>query len=245
MPYIDDITQKATLLDTIVSNNENENSMLYHTFYAYTEVMGYPALLRLRVEELYYYGDKGSGVLRRDYILQNIEEKSLSESNRLSRPNQSEKNFSINSISDLFNLVKQYDSEFKPNPVNEALIENGKQKVFYHGAKKNGGFTEFRSWQYFTDNKTYAERYAERGNENSLYEVFLTANKIFDTRDEEAKSIFEKIRQEYGLGELQDTGLPDWTDGYDLSDYLDEHPELGYDAIILDEGGDLVDGKPV
>lgn len=156
------------------------------------------------------------------------------------------------SVSDLYGFVKQYDKEFTSAPeVNPLFLnedgtpEDGTPKVFYHGAKKNGGFTEFRSWQYFTDNKGYAERYAERENENSLYEVYLTANKIFDTRDAEAKSIFENIRQEYGLGELQDTGLPDWTDGYDISDYLEEHPELGYDAIILDEGGDLVNGKPV
>ena len=61
----------------------------------------------------------------------------------------------------------------------------------------------------------------------------------------EARKIFESIRSEYGLGELQNTGLPDWTDGYDITDYLDQHPELGYDAILLDEGGDLINGQPV
>ena len=37
------------------------------------------------------------------------------------------------SISDLFNFVNQYDSEFKPKPVNEILINNddGKSKLFY------------------------------------------------------------------------------------------------------------------
>ena len=60
--------------------------------------------------------------------------------------------------------------------------------------------------------------------------------------------MFDEIRQEYGMGEIQDTGLPDWTDGYtdgyDIADYIDENG-LNYDAIILDEGGDLVDGKPI
>ncbi len=42
---------------------------------------------------------------------------------------------------------------------------------------------------------------------NSNYAVYLRADKAFDTRDAEAKQIFENIRQEYGLGELQDTGL--------------------------------------
>lgn len=70
-------------------------------------------------------------ILRRDYILQNIEEKSLSESNRLSRPNQSEKNFPISSVSGLFEFVKQKDKSFNPKPVNKALLnDDGTQFVF-------------------------------------------------------------------------------------------------------------------
>lgn len=122
--------------------------------------------------------------------------------------------------------------------------EDGTPKVYYHGAKKGGGFTVFRDWQYFTDKKKYAERYAKY-NPNALYEVYLTADKVFNTRNADARKIFQSIRDEYGLSELQDTGLPDWTDGYDITEYLSEHPELGYDAVILDEGGDLVDGEPV
>ncbi len=38
------------------------------------------------------------------------------------------------SISDLFALVKQYDAEFSPKPVNPAFLnEDGTAKVFYHG----------------------------------------------------------------------------------------------------------------
>ena len=127
----------------------------------------------------------------------------------------------------------------------ELLNADGTPKVFYHGAKKNGGFTVFKDWQYFTDKKSYAERYAERGNDKALYEVFIKADKIFDTRNADAKKIFEQIRQEYGLSQLTENGLPDWTDGYDITDYLTEHPEFGYDAVLLNEGGDLVNGEPV
>lgn len=130
---------------------------------------------------------------------------------------------------------------FKNSPFKN---EDGTPKVYYHGAKKGGGFTVFRDWQYFTDKKQYAERYAKY-NPNALYEVYLTADKVFDTRNADARKIFQSIRDEYGLSELQDTGLPDWTDGYDITEYLSEHPELNYDAVILDEGGDLVDGEPV
>ena len=52
------------------------------------------------------------------------------------------------------------------------------------------------------------------------------------------------MRSEYGLSEVQESGLPDWTDGYDIAEFIDENG-LDYDSIILDEGGDLVDGKPV
>ena len=128
--------------------------------------------------------------------------------------------------------------------VDQAAEQQGYKTLFYHGSKKGGGFTEFKDWQYFTPKKEYAERYAQRGNPESLYSVFVKMEHPFDTRNAEARRIFQEARDELGLGEIQDTGLPDWTDGYDLADYIDENG-LNYDAIVLDEGGDLVNGKPV
>ncbi len=128
--------------------------------------------------------------------------------------------------------------------VSAAAKANGYTDKLYHGAKKGGGFKVFRDWSYFTPNKEYATRYMERGNEKSLYETFVKMEKPFDTRNAAERRIFESIRQEYGLSAIQDSGLPDWTDGYDISDYIDENG-LDYDGIILDEGGDMVDGKPV
>ena len=128
--------------------------------------------------------------------------------------------------------------------VDQAAEQQGYKTLFYHGSKKGGGFTEFKDWQYFTPKKEYAERYAQRGNPDSLYSVFVKMENPFDTRNAKARRIFQEARDELGLGEIQDTGLPDWTDGYDLADYIDENG-LNYDAIVLDEGGDLVNGKPV
>lgn len=128
--------------------------------------------------------------------------------------------------------------------VDQAAAEQGYKTLFYHGSKKGGGFTEFKDWQYFTPKKEYAERYAQRGNPDSLYSVFVKMENPFDTRNAKARRIFQEARDELGLGEIADTGLPDWTDGYDLADYIDENG-LNYDAIVLDEGGDLVNGKPV
>lgn len=126
--------------------------------------------------------------------------------------------------------------------VEQAAKEAGYTKLFYHGSKKGGGFTTFKNWQYFTENKQYAQRYA--GGENGLYTTYVKMENTFDTRQAEARSLFNEARQELGLSKLQENNLPDWTDGYDLSEYIEEN-DLPYDSIILDEGGDMVNGKPV
>ena len=128
--------------------------------------------------------------------------------------------------------------------VKQAARDAGYTQLFYHGSKKGGGFTVFRDWQYFTENRDYAKRYTDRNNEKSLYTTYVKMENPFDTRIDSVRDIFEDARMEYGMGELQENGLPDWTDGYDIADYIDEN-DLPYDSIVLDEGGDLVNGKPV
>jgi hypothetical protein len=140
--------------------------------------------------------------------------------------------------------VEAGDMKKAQRMVDEVAKANGYEGLFYHGAKKGGGFTKFKDWQYFTENRAYADRYAQRDNPGSLYTVYANLGNVFDTRKPDAKRIFENAIGELGLSQLQESGLPDWTDGYDLSDYIDENG-LDYDSIILDEGGDLVDGKPV
>jgi len=246
---IDYILKNAILLDTIVSepntNKKSANTAFLHKLYTLISYDGQLYIAKSTVEE--FFNISSNDVARKAYNLKAIKIEPAGGQIGNTSSSSVPVTGSTISISNLYNLVKTNDKDFSAGAaVNPILLnKDGTPKVFYHGAKKNGGFTEFRPWQYFTAQKNYAQRYAERGNDNSLYAVYLRADKAFDTRDAEAKQIFENIRQEYGLGELQDTGLPDWTDGYDISDYLDEHPELGYDAIILDEGGDLVDGKPV
>ena len=128
--------------------------------------------------------------------------------------------------------------------VDQAAKDAGYTRLFYHGSKKGGGFTVFKDWQYFTENRDYASRYAERGNDKSLYTTYVRMENPFDTRIDSVRDIFEDARMEYGMGELQENGLPDWTDGYDIADCIDEN-DLPYDSIVLDEGGDMVNGKPV
>ena len=153
--------------------------------------------------------------------------------------------FSLTRANDEYmKAVESGDTEEQRRLVDEAAKANGYDRLFWHGSKKGGGFTEFRDWSYFTENKKYASRYAKPGDNSSLYEVYANLGNAFDTRKPECREIFDKMRSEYGLSEVQESGLPDWTDGYDIAEFIDENG-LDYDSIILDEGGDLVDGKPV
>ena len=164
---------------------------------------------------------------------------------RSSSENVNEK-FSRESVSDsaYMKAVERGDTESAQRMVDEAAKKAGYTVKMYHGSKRGGGFTVFRDWSYFTKSKKYAQRYTESGNDKSLYSAYVKIENAFDTRKAADRYLFDEIRQEYGMGEIQDTGLPDWTDGYDIADYIDENG-LNYDAIILDEGGDLVDGKPI
>lgn len=154
--------------------------------------------------------------------------------------------FSREPVSDsaYMKAVERGDTESAQRMVDEAAKKAGYTVKMYHGSKRGGGFTVFRDWSYFTKSKKYAQRYTERGNDKSLYSAYVKIGNAFDTRKAADRYLFDEIRQEYGMGEIQDTGLPDWTDGYDIADYIDENG-LNYDAIILDEGGDLVNGKPI
>ncbi len=195
LPYIDDITIKAVLFDSVISDKDNPNSLMFHTMYAYTEVMGYPALLKLQVEELFYHNSQESGELMRDYILQNIEEEPISKRNRLSRSNHLDKDSSTISISDLYEFVKTYDKDFSSAPeVSEAVLnDDGTPKVFYHGT--NAEFTEFdlaksgsnfgavsEGMFFFTDKKEaypgsakdYARHIADtKGGKEQIYECYI------------------------------------------------------------------------
>ena len=84
----------------------------------------------------------------------------------------------------------------------------------------------------------------ERGNPDSLYHVYVKLERMFDTRRAECREIFEQMRAEYGMSELQENGLPNWTDGYDICDFIEENG-LDFDGVVLDEGGDMTEDGPV
>ena len=119
----------------------------------------------------------------------------------------------------------------------KAVDENGNLLVMYHGTKK-GGFTTFRDWSYLTAEKKYAERYTDHNTKETIYKVYANVENPFDTRLPECREIFEnEFFGNYSRTPLQDTGLPDWKDGYDLADFIEEN-EYDFDGILLDEGAD-------
>lgn len=138
-------------------------------------------------------------------------------------------------------LTEQQREYFKDS---KAVDDQGRLMVMYHGTRK-GGFTVFRDWSYLTANRKYAERYMDRDTGDTMYEVYANIKKPFDTRLEECRTIWEnEFYGEYSRTALQESGLPDWTDGYDLVDFLEENG-YDYDAILLDEGADQVNGSIV
>ncbi|MBQ5659519.1 MAG: hypothetical protein IIV02_08385, partial [Peptococcaceae bacterium] len=128
----------------------------------------------------------------------------------------------------------------------KARDENGNLLVMYHGSP-NAGFTEFRSGTYFTPMKWYADGYQKQGasmlshkktaDNPDTYEVYLNIEKPFDTRNPKERRIFEQeYYRQWGTGApLSDSGLPDWTDGMDLQEFIEEKG-YDYDGLILDEG---------
>lgn len=146
-------------------------------------------------------------------------------------------------------LTKEQAEFFKDSKVRD---ENGNLKVMYHGTP-NGTFTKFRTGTYFTDMQWYADVYKAQGASSisykktadnpSVYEVYLNIKKPFDTRNPKERRIFnDEFYRQWGTGTpLMESGLPDWVDGMDLQEFIEEN-EYDYDGLILDEGG-IPDGN--
>ena len=134
-------------------------------------------------------------------------------------------------------ILGKHLAEVKGN-VSKVVDENGEPKVVYHGSPYYG-FTIFKNESYFTAQKNYAARYKKGGNNSGIYDVFLDIKNPFDTRSKREREIFEKeFYRKWGNGApLTERGLPDWTDGSDLLEFIEEKG-YNYDGIILDEGAD-------
>ena len=125
------------------------------------------------------------------------------------------------------------------NHESKVVDEYGLPLVVHHGSPVEG-ITEFNTENgtYFTADPDYAQRYTrgENGIEGQMYDCYLYIEKPFDTRDPECRRIYqEEFYREYGGAGINESGLPDWNDGYDLVDFLKEKG-YDYDGIYVDEG---------
>ena len=110
---------------------------------------------------------------------------------------------------------------------------DGSPKVMYHGTPY-GGFTVFKDWQYFTENRDYADVYQtpsassirgryDAATDPMTYAVYLNVKKPFDTRIPAVRRIWEReFYRQWGTGTpLMESGLPDWTDGMDIAEFIE------------------------
>lgn len=130
--------------------------------------------------------------------------------------------------------------------VDEAAKEAGYTVRAYHGTP-NGTFTVFRGWQYFTQDKQYADVYQNQGASSNgykktalnpkTYDVYINPGKVFDTRKAKERRIFQnEFFGKWGNGTpLSEKGLPDWTDADDIIEFFEEN-DYDYDTILIDEG---------
>ena len=175
---VDDILSMGILLDTQVSQkntgHKKGSTQFMHYLYTPISINGAPFVAKLCIEE---YGFNES---KRAYNLQRlkISEVSRAQYSQLIDENRGKYAYTSDalSVAQLFEFVKQKDKKFKPNPVNQVLLnEDGTPKVFYHGTREN--FTEFSKKKvkpgfygrgfYFTTEKTQSNVYGES------MEVFL------------------------------------------------------------------------
>ena len=125
---------------------------------------------------------------------------------------------------------------------------SGEPLVMYHGSP-DATFNEFNPESYFTADKKVAEIYtstsassiaskAKMGEKPDVYEVYLKIERPFDTRIPSVRKDFrDNYFMKWGTGtDLQSSGLPDWNDGRDIAEWIQEEGK-DYDGILLDEGG--------
>ena len=140
-------------------------------------------------------------------------------------------------------------------PLYEKIPAGPVSLELYHGTWR-GGYDAFKPQTHFSRSRKYAERYmnpsassmgmsgSKTATNQRVYKAKADFKRIFDTRKAKDRAIFQnEYFNKYGTGTpIQERGLPDWTDGIDMAEWLEEnHPE--YDGIVLDEGAEPVGGK--
>lgn len=256
LDYINSIVENAVLLDsyTVPSGKaKSSNSAMMHSLYAIADMGNGRELVKLYVEEL---NDVNSdGTIKRAYQLQNITKQQLNDRVQANTLAPSASTADTYTVSQLFELVKSLDKNFKPNEVSKVVNEDGTPKVVYHGTK-NFGFTVFdtaksddNSTLFFTDSKDIASTYSGKegvtqlGDEsNTKYgdtpnDIVRGLNEVRSADDEFAEQRYfyldkdgvNKINAEIDLDAY---ALMKYLDNYDFSN---EKENVKSTALKLDE----------
>ncbi len=245
LPYINSIVKNAVLFDTFsMDNPKSKNSLFMHSFYAVANIGNGNEVLKLYVEEM---NDPNSdNTLKRAYQLQNIEKwqpaVTGSVNKTLSRISQTA---NIDTVSDLFAVVKQYDKKFNPKSASKVVGKSGEPLVVYHQTKAD--FTIFntnneRAGLYDSDTptgmffKTTDKNIGLAGNKQMA--VYLNAKNVltFNNRDDIHSYWMKNVS---GYSELQKQY--DDVDKKYQAEY--EKEEIISDEWYEEHYDDLVSGK--
>lgn len=172
MQNIDKVIENSILLDTEVSEfgrgKKSEGTAFIHKFYSLVNIDNKLYIAKMSVDESY---QPKQDTYKKFYHVRTIKMSPASSVgtgfNQITHLLNAGDNVII---SDLFNLVKTYDKEFKPHPVNKILLnDDGTPKVFYHGTRAQ--FTTFDKKKakpglygrgfYFTDTASQANVYGK------------------------------------------------------------------------------------
>ena len=220
---IQNIIRNAVLLDTEISspasNKKSPNTAFMHKLYAPIIYNGKPYIAKISVEEFFDEGTET--VKRKGYHLAAIKiEAAGGRYIDFSTISPRSDTASIDSISDLYSLVKSFDKDFSAAPeanpfmLEEYTDENGvkrtRPKVFYHGTSSR--FTSFDIGEaspregsfFFAENREDAAAYG-----NHVMEVYLTADNLADY-DNQPSEFYKLHNKRAQVEYLKKRGYDGW-----------------------------------
>ena len=222
-----EIIKNAVLLDTWISmptsGSKMENTAFMHSFYTvYTDSTG-SYLLKLYAEEA--LNNKGTVAFTRAYQLKDIKTIAALANGVLGGipPLSGANTATINSVADLFSLVKQYDPDFKSKASSKVVNADGTPRVMYHGSpaqftifdKKKAKYSgQYGRGFYFTNSQSHAGTYGQQ------YSVYLNIrNPLEYGRDTVSRAQVQKFLE--NVAENEDYSVENYGT-YDVGEILNK-----------------------
>ena len=218
VPYIDDIVEKAVLLDTYsmgIEKLKSENSLLMHSLYAVTDSGKGKYVVKLYVEEMHDPNKKSTA--KRAYKLVNIERQQLGAKGSGLLPSPVTPTADIVSVADLFEAVKRADQKFRPGVSSKVVDEAGRPMAVYHGTDR--GFWSFDpelGAYWFSREIDYAEAMAEERGGDRVLSAYI--------------SMKNPMRISLPMGRFTDPAAE--------GPYIRRAKAEGYDGVIFDTDTD-------